>query len=192
MLSVFLVALWPTSGFASGPGVGGRRVRLDNQPAGPFLLRAVTSPTPPTIENFNVEVKVLAANTGVDVLDAEVVIMAEAVDFEAAVLQETATHDFAPLPTEYAAHLAIPEVGLWLITINVESDLGNGEVSFYQQISNPPNLGAWVSVGAPVSGLLLLVLIFFWLQRNSARMKDQSDESSDFLDSRDQTPNKSN
>jgi hypothetical protein len=154
-------------GHASGPGVGGRRVRLDNEPAGPYLLRAVTSPTPPTIENFNVEVKVIAKETGQEVLDAVVVVMAEPVELETTNLREIATHDFAPLPTEYAAHLAIPEVGLWLVTIEVESELGSGEVSFYQQISNPPNLGVWVSVGAPVGGLLLLVVFFFWLQKNS-------------------------
>jgi hypothetical protein len=161
-------------GYASGPGVGGRRVRLDNEPAGPYLLRAVTSPTPPTIENFNVEVKVVAMETGLEVLDAMVVVLADPVELEATSLREIATHDFAPLPTEYAAHLAIPEVGLWLVTIEVESDLGSGEVNFYQQITNPPNLGVWVSVGAPVGGLLLLMVVFFWLQKNSAGTKLRS------------------
>lgn len=157
--------------YASGPGVGGRRVRLDNEPAGPYLLRAVTSPTPPTIENFNVEVKVVSAETGAEVLDAEVIISAEPVDLDASPLREIATHDYAPLPTEYAAHLAIPQAGLWLVRIEVNHPLGTGEVSFYQQISNPPKLGAWVSIGAPVGGLLLLVVVFFWLQKNSEKGK---------------------
>jgi hypothetical protein len=172
VLLLFLVlttsSLGYSAGYASGPGIGGRRVRLDNEPSGPYLIRAVTSPTPPTIENFNVEVKVVAAESGREVIDAHVVILADPVEFEAMSLEEIATHEFAPLPTEYAAHMAIPEVGVWLVTIQVESELGFGEVSFYQQITNPPNLGAWVSVGAPVGGLLLLVFIFFWLQKNSA------------------------
>jgi hypothetical protein len=163
-----------SSGYASGPGVGGRRVRLENEPTGPYLIRAVTSPTPPTIENFNVEVRILAMGTEQEVLDADVVILAEPVDFDSAKISEVATHDYAPLPTEYAAHLAIPDVGLWLVTIEVESELGAGEVSFYQQISNPPNLGAWVSVGAPVGGLLLLVVVFFWLQKHSPSSKQSS------------------
>jgi hypothetical protein len=127
----------------------------------------VTSPTPPTVESFNVEVRVTDATLDSDVIDAFVIIKAEPVDFEAAPIKEIATHDFAPLPTEYAAHLPIPQVGLWLVTIEIESELGNGQVSFYQQISNPPNLGALVSVGAPLGGLLLLAMVFFWLQRNS-------------------------
>ncbi len=159
-------------GYASGPGVGGRRVRLDNEPAGPYLIRAVTSPTPPSTESFNVEVKVVDAKSGLEVLDAEVIISADPVDFESSSIRESASHDYAPLPTEYAAHLAIKDVGLWLIRIEVESDLGTGEVSFYQQISNPPSLEIWVSVGAPVAGLALLVLVFFWLQRNSKKGKD--------------------
>jgi hypothetical protein len=162
-----LAFLWSLPASASGPGVGGRRVRLDQEPAGPYLIRAVTSPTPPTVENFNVEVKVTDARIGNDVVDAFVIIKAEPFDFNAASIEEIATHDFAPLPTEYAAHLPIPQVGLWLVTIQIDSELGSGEVSFYQQISNPPNLGALVSVGAPLGGLLLLALVFFWLQRNS-------------------------
>jgi hypothetical protein len=167
ILLVGLALLWTMPASASGPGVGGRRVRLDQEPSGPYLIRAVTSPTPPTVENFNVEVKVTDPALGTDVVDAVVVIQAEPVDFEAASLEEIATHEFAPLPTEYAAHLPIPQVGLWLVTIEIVSDLGSGEVSFYQQISNPPNLGALVSVGAPLGGLLLLAVFFFWLQRNS-------------------------
>ncbi|TFH35461.1 MAG: hypothetical protein E4G99_07230 [Anaerolineales bacterium] len=152
---------------ASGPGVGGRRVRLDNEPGGPYLIRAVTSPSPATVGNFNVEVKVILAADGQEVIDARVVIKAEPVDFKSDSFEEPATHDFAPLPTEYAAHLPIPEVGLWLVTIQVESEPGFGEVSFYQEVSNPPNLSILVSVGAPVGGLLLLLLVFFWLQKNS-------------------------
>ena len=167
ILLLFTAFLGYSVALASGPGVGGRRVRLDNEPGGPYLIRAVTSPTPPIIENFNIEVKVVSAENGQEVLDAYVLIQAEPIEFESTSLEEVATHEFAPLPTEYAAHLLIPDVGLWLVTIQVESEWGYGEVSFYQQISNPSNLGAVVSIGAPVGGLLLLVLVFIWLQKNS-------------------------
>ncbi len=170
IILLIIISLWgfPTmDAAASGPGVGGRRVRLENEPAGPYLIRVVTSPTPPTVENFNVEVRVLSNETQREVLDASVRIIAEPVDLEALTIEEVATHDYAPLPTEYAAHLAIPKIGLWMVRIEVESDLGFGEVSFYQQVSNPPNIGAIVSIGAPVGGLVLLIIVFFWLQRHS-------------------------
>lgn len=163
-----------TVAYASGPGEGGRRVRLENEPAGPYLIRVVTSPTPPTVENFNIEVKVLRQETGGELLDAEVLVMAQPEGFSAASISEIATHEFAPLPTEYAAHLAIPEAGLWLVTVQVQTDLGFGEVSFYQQISNPPRLGALISIGAPVGGLLILGMVFFWLQKMSASEKTRS------------------
>jgi hypothetical protein len=167
--ALFIAALFLSysEALASGPGVGGRRVRLDNELAGPYLIRAVTSPTPPTINNFNVEVKVVSADTGLEVLEAGVVIRAEPIEIEVMSVEAIATHDFAPLPTEYAAHLPIPEVGLWLVSIQVEAEQGYGEVSFYQQISNPPNLGALVAIGAPLGGLLLLALVFAWLQNNN-------------------------
>lgn len=175
MLFAITAFLGYSTAQASGPGVGGRRVRLDNEPGGPYLIRAVTSPTPPLVENFNVEVKVVAAETGQEVLDAQVLIKAEPVDFEATSMAAIATHDFAPLPTEYAAHLLIPDSGLWLVSIQVESERGYGEVSFYQQISKPSNLGAVVSIGAPVGGLLLLVLVFYWLQKNSPASANRVD-----------------
>jgi len=167
LLLILAALLGYSDAQASGPGVGGRRVRLDNEPAGPYLIRVVTSPTPPLINNFNIEVKVVLAETGQEVLDAHVVITAEPVDIEATSLEEIATHEFAPLPTEYAAHLKIPVVGLWEIKVQVEHEPGGGEVSFYQQISKPSNLGGLISIGAPLGGLILLALVFYWLQRNS-------------------------
>jgi hypothetical protein len=154
---------------ASGPGTGGRRVRLDDYPAGPFLLRAVTSPTPPRQGDFNVEVRVLNAETREVVRGADVWIRIEPVDHAGSVLEEQATHAYAPLPEEYAAHVPPDGKGLWLVTIRVETELGVGEASFYQDIAAPSSIGGALSVGLPFAGLLLLVLFFFWLQRNSGK-----------------------
>ena len=81
MIMLVLVLLFPfESVSASGPGTGGRRVRLDNYPAGPFLLRAVTSPTPPRQGDFNVEVRVLNAETLEVITGADVWIRIDPVD----------------------------------------------------------------------------------------------------------------
>jgi len=174
-LTILLVAIvfliLPVDTWASGPGVGGRRVRLDNEQAGPYMLRAVTSPTPPTVGNFNVEVRV-EDRAGLVIEDATVIISAAPSDHESKQMQVIATHEYAPLPDEYAAHLPVPTPGLWEITIRVESPLGVGQVSFFQQISRPTSISAWLSVGAPVAGLLLLTLLFFWLQRQSNQEKE--------------------
>lgn len=176
IIILFLSTLFtlPVEGWASGPGVGGRRVRLDGAPAGPYRLRAVTSPTPPLVGNFNVEVRV-EDQVGNVIGDAEVIISASPSDHESSSIQAPATHEYAPLPTEYAAHLPIPTAGLWEISIHVESALGSGQVSFFQNVSRPSSLSAWLSVGAPLAGLLLLLLLFFWLQRQTN--KETHDQS---------------
>ncbi|MGD8731881.1 MAG: hypothetical protein PVI81_02295 [Anaerolineales bacterium] len=173
LLAMGLLLFQATDAWASGPGVGGRRVRLDKEPAGPYLLRAVISPTPPQVGNFNVEVRV-EDQTGDVIENAEVLISAAPSDHESEQMQEIATHEFAPLPTEYAAHLPVPTAGLWEITIHVESSLGVGQVSFFQQIQTPSSISAWISVGAPFAGLLLLALLFVWLQRQSNKDQERS------------------
>lgn len=160
--TMLLIAL-PFNALASGPGTGGRRVRLDKEPSGPYLLRAVISPTPPKVRDFNVEVRV-EDQAGTVIEGAEVVITAAPSDHDSETIQSVATHEFAPLPSEYAAHLPVPTPGLWEITIHVESELGVGQVSFFQQIARPSSINAWLSVGAPFAGLLLLALLFLWLQ----------------------------
>jgi len=146
-------------------------VRLDNHPAGPYLLRAVTSPTPPRQGDFNVEVRVVNAETGAVITGADVWIRIEPVEHEGTPREEQATHAYAPLPEEYAAHIPPDSKGLWLVSIRVETELGAGEASFYQDVAAPTTIGGALSVGLPFAGLLLLVLFFFWLQRNSNRTR---------------------
>lgn len=177
LLLVIMLSILPADAWASGPGVGGRRVRLDNEQAGPYVLRAVISPTPPTIGNFNVEVRV-EDRAGLVIEEAEVIISAAPSDHESKELQVIATHEYAPLPNEYAAHVPVPTPGLWEVTIRVGSPLGVGQVSFFQQISRPSSISAWLSVGAPFAGLLLLGLLFFWLQRQS-RDEDEAKNASE-------------
>ncbi|NIS82069.1 MAG: hypothetical protein GTO14_18105 [Anaerolineales bacterium] len=174
-LLVFLPASRPI--LASGPGEGGRRVRLDDEPVGPYLLRVVTSPTPPQVENLNVEVRVTDAATGQVLTGAEVKIRAEHTEIAAGILEEVASHDIAPIPTEYAAHLLIPKPGLWKITIKIVSELGSAETSFLERVRNPPAIGVLIAVGAPVAGLLALVGFFFWLQRNTSRERENGHEA---------------
>ena len=53
----------PVQAYAEGPGTGGRAIRLENEPAGPYLLRVVTSPTPPRTGSLFVEVRVIDGAT---------------------------------------------------------------------------------------------------------------------------------
>lgn len=167
-----LLAVGALPAWASGPGEGGRRVRLNDEPAGPYRLRVVTSPTPPQVENLYVEVRVSDADTGKTLTDVEVAVTAAPVEGEGGALRAEATHDIAPIPTEYAAHLPVDATGLWEIGIVVNGVAGMGTAAFVLTISSPPSLSWLVAVGAPVGGLAALVVAFLWLQR-----KDDADAS---------------
>ena len=167
MLVLCTLAPFWTNASASGPGIGGRRVRLDDVGAGPYLVRAVTSPTPPTVENLYVEVRVTSAESGEVLTDLDVVVRAIPLEDDAPELSEVAIHDIAPIPTEYAAHLPVAVTGLWEIQIDIQGPEGGGSAIFIERVQNPPNLSWLIAIGAPIAGLCLLGAIFFWLQRNS-------------------------
>jgi hypothetical protein len=163
-----LLAVMVKPGQASGPGEGGRRVRLNDEPAGPYLLRVVTSPTPPQIENLYVEVRVTDPATGKTVTDADVVVHAAPTEIDGSELRVEAVHDIAPIPMEYAAHLPVDKTGLWEITVGVDGQQGQGAASFLLTVSSPPRLSWLVAVGAPIGGLAALIVVFLWLQRHTA------------------------
>jgi len=156
----------PSPAYSEGPGTGGRQIRLDDEPAGPYLLRVVSSPTPPRVENLYLEVRVTEAASGLEVRDATVWTSASFVDAEAQPLRVEAVHAIAPIPTEYASHLPVPRAGTWEITIEVDGPPGEGQTSLMIQILEQSSISAYISVGLPVAGLAILGLIFLALQRN--------------------------
>ena len=163
---VDLLLTMPSPAYGEGPGTGGRQIRLDDEPAGPYLLRVVSSPTPPRVENLYLEVRVTEASSGREVTDATVWTSASFVDGEAEPLRVEAVHAIAPIPTEYGSHLPVPRAGTWEITIEVEGPPGEGKTSLMIQILEQSSINAYVSVGLPVAGLAILGLIFLLLQRN--------------------------
>ncbi|MGD8822035.1 MAG: hypothetical protein PVG63_02950 [Anaerolineales bacterium] len=175
LISFLLVPLTQTTvAYASGPGTGGRRVRLEGEVAGPYTLRVVTSPTPPRIDNLYVEVRVASAESGEILEDVEVQVLAWHEDQSGPSIQVEATHDIAPIPNEYAAHIPVDETGIWSIMIRVNGELGQGEATFDERISAESILPMLITVGAPVAGLAILIGMFVWLQRNSQSANQDS------------------
>lgn len=165
-LALLLGLLLVKPAAAEGPGTGGRRVMLDEEPAGPYLLRVVTSPTPPRVENLYVEIRVTDAESGEIITDAEVWARAEPTEGQAAPVESKASHDIAPIPSEYAAHLPVSSTGVWRVSVTIDGEQGPAEASFLTRISGSTAVGSIVAVGLPIVGLLLLAAVFFWLQRN--------------------------
>lgn len=171
---ILLVVLPQAAVEAEGPGTGGRRVMLQDEQAGPYQLRVVTSPTPPRVENLYVEVRVKDPESGETLTDLEVYTRAEPDEGDAESITAQAVHDIAPIPTEYAAHLPVEEAGVWRITVQVDGPQGRGEVSFLTRVSGSTAVGTVVAVGLPIAGLALLIGVFLWLQRESKRAEAPS------------------
>ncbi len=157
----------PSSAQAGGPGTGGRRVRLENAQAGPYLLRALTSPTPPRVENLYVEVRVSDGASRQVLTDVSVWVSAVPAQGDGLPLDVQASRDIAPVPDEFAAHLPVESPGVWEITIRVDGRLGSGQASFLERVASRTSLSGWVAIGAPLGGLLALGVIFWWLQRSA-------------------------
>jgi hypothetical protein len=165
LLALLIAVAAPTPAMAEGPGSGGRAIRLEDEPAGPYLLRVVTSPTPPRVGSLFLEVRVTAAETEEILTDVEVSTMAIPTESSEPAIQAIGTHDFAPNPVEYAAHLPVTSAGVWEIRVHVRGDLGEGEVSFLQRVSSQAILGTALSLALPAAGIGGLILVFLVLQR---------------------------
>lgn len=165
----FLFLAWDWhAAYAEGPGTGGRKIKLDQEPAGPYLVRVIISPTPPRVENTYLEIRVIEPATDAIITDADVTV--RAVSGEAFV-EAIASHAIAPIPDEFAAHLPIPFPEVWEFTVTVESSLGRGEVNFLERISKPNSIAPLLSVGVPIIGLLILGVVFYRLQRSADQEK---------------------
>jgi hypothetical protein len=130
MLAIAATLAGANAAYASGPGTGGRRIRLDDEPAGPYLVSVVSSPTPPVAEALYLEIRIKDAETNRVMSAGTVLTRAEPMGFEAASVEAEATHDIAPVPIDFASHLPVSLPGNWQITIDIDGPLGSATVSF--------------------------------------------------------------
>jgi hypothetical protein len=171
-LALLVVALVCQPATADGPGTGGRTIRLEDEPAGPYLLRVVTSPTPPRVGSLFLEIRVLEADSRAVLTDVLVDAAAVPTEGSEPAIEARATHDFAPNPVEYAVHLPVTSAGVWEIQVQVSGDPGSGQASFLQRISSSATLGVGLSLALPVAGIAGLLLAFALLQRRGQAVSD--------------------
>jgi|Deesub1362A_J573_1020465.scaffolds.fasta_scaffold05903_2 hypothetical protein len=167
-----LALIPPGAVLADGPG-GGRKIRLDNEPAGPYRLRVTTSPAPPRVDNLYLEIRVMDRASGRIVTDAQVQVIAVHQEGLGSQISAPAVHDIAPIPDEYAVHLAVDAPGVWQITVQVQGPAGRGEVKFLERVAGQSSLAPLLSIGVPAAGLGALVAAFLWLQRRSTSQAPQ-------------------
>jgi len=174
LIFLSLLLLCPKNAAADGPGSGGRRIRIDGEAVDGYLIRVVTSPTPALVNNLYLEVRLTDAVSGEIITDAIVWITAISGDDSVDV---QAKHDNAPNPDEYGAHIPIPYAEVWKIKITI--DQGKADISFLERVSNPNSVGTIIAVGAPIAGLLILGILFYWLRPKLAEEFTEAPPSPD-------------
>lgn len=170
-LSIVIALAVPLSAGAQEPGTGGRQIRLEDAPAGPYRVRALTSPIPPTIGELFVEVRVTDPATGAVTEDVEVEILATPLEADGSSLTARALTELAPTPREFAALLEIPKPGFWRVVVRVQGPQGSGEAEFVERVVGSTHWIHVLSVGAPLAGLLGLL----WFYTHSRRALSTSE-----------------
>ncbi|MEX0789123.1 MAG: hypothetical protein WD906_04485 [Anaerolineales bacterium] len=158
LVAVFLLSPQPTA-WAQAPGPGGRQIRLEDAPAGPYRIRALTSPIPPRLGELFVEIRV-SDSTGAVVHDAEVLLTASPLEGGTSAITTRARGEIAPTPGEYAALMNVTQAGFWRVVVQVNGQEGSGQAEFVERVV-PAN--HWIHVlvvAAPFGGLLALLWVF--------------------------------
>ncbi|MGH2625892.1 MAG: hypothetical protein ACRDHY_04490 [Anaerolineales bacterium] len=175
-LSILVLLALPLAAHAQEPGTGGRQIRLEDAPAGPYRVRALTSPIPPTVGELFVEVRVTDPAIGAVTEGVEVEILASPLEGEGTGLTVPARTDLAPTPREFAALLQVPEPGFWRVVVRVHGPQGSGQAEFVERVVANTHWIHILSVGAPLAGLL--GLLWFYTRARRGHLESTSTEHS--------------
>lgn len=161
-LSLLIIILSVHPVLAIGPGTGGSKIRVDEEQVGPYQLLVATSPLPvTTAQPMSVWVRLTDAAT--DQLRRKAVVTVEATPPEkGATLTAQATHQNAGNDYDYVAHFDIDQTGQWDITVTVEDELGQADVTFSETVSRGASTRLLVGLGIPFVVLVVVVGIYLW------------------------------
>ena len=133
------------------------RVRLNGQPAGPYLVDAFTGPT--EVGHLFIEVRV-SDETRRPVEGLTIAVEARPSSSEGAPVEGQATPELAEVPGDYAVDLAVPTVGFWDVVVRIGGPLGVQEVGFSERVGGTTNVAGWVLAGVPLAIAVLFGLVY--------------------------------
>jgi hypothetical protein len=168
LLTVLLLCLLavPAQAENLGPG-GGARIIIGDQPIGPYRVLMMASPEPAPSGPVTFVVRISDSVTGEKVRNAQVTVTLTHSQ-TGAILTETATHDNAGNPLDYAAHIELAQDGVWNGVLRVAGPAGPAETAFTQRIVAPRGVGTVIIVGVPFL-VVLVGLAGFWYFRSGSR-----------------------
>jgi len=133
------------------------RVRLNRQPAGPYLVDAFTGPT--EVGHLFVEVRV-SDKTGRPVDRLTINVEARPSSGEGAAVEGLATLELAEIPGDYAVSLAVPSAGFWDVVLRIGGPHEVEEVGFSERVGGTANVAGWVLAGVPLAIAVLFGLVY--------------------------------
>jgi hypothetical protein len=170
--SLWLILFIP-SAQAIGPGTGGSKIHVSDEKIGPYTLLVATSPLPVTTGQLSVWVRVTDTKTGQLRRDAIVTISA-APRGSGVTLTTQATHKNAGNDYDYVGHLPeAQQTGPWDITVLVQAEPGQAEVTFGETITSGLSLNLLVGIAIPFIVLVVIVGIYLWRRSSPTDQKPE-------------------
>lgn len=143
----------------------GGTIQMASQPAGPYQLTVVTSPSPIRVGVVDVSVLVQKAGSDDLVQDATVLVAADPIGHEGRTGTFQATHELATNKLFYAANVDLPTEGYWRIGVRVMREGAEGSVSFQVEASPASLLDNPLLLVALLATPLLLASAWWILAR---------------------------
>ncbi len=143
----------------------GGTIQMASQPAGPYQLTVLTSPSPIRVGVVDVSVLVQKAGSDDLVQDATVLVAADPIGHEGRGGTFQATHELATNKLFYAANVDLPTEGYWQIGVRVMREGAEGSVSFQVEASPASLLDNPLLLVALLATPLLLASAWWILAR---------------------------
>lgn len=140
----------------------GGTIRVADQPAGPYRVTVMTSPTPMRVGTTDLSV-VATVGVGEQVPDATVIVRAVRQGDSAPTITVPATHDLATNKAFYAANVDVTAAGRWTFFVDVRGKEGQGSVQFSADVlpsvlsMSPFQLGCLGIIVALVAAVVVTV-----------------------------------
>lgn len=155
-------------GWSSPALANGGTIQVSEQPAGPYRVTVMTSPSPLRTGTADVSVMVTLGNTSAVVQDAIVLVVVTPVGKTGAVARYPATHANATNKLYYAANVPLTHAGRYAFTIQVTGPKGGGDVRFDTDVSEgylgmtPFEL---TCTALPIAGFIAFLVFTLWTRR---------------------------
>ena len=151
----------------------GRVVEFDKRVAGPYEVAVGKIPTSPVVGPLHLTMTVTEIATGLSIIGAEVTVTGTGPDStEVEIGPIIATSDLQD-PTFYDVAMQVDRIGIWVVTVAVSNERGDGSADFpIQVVESSPITGIVTVVAVLAFGVVLgLAVRAFLREKNKGKRR---------------------